>query len=167
MPACVAHNRLPRARAAVVVVAVGVALVRRGAGVHGGGLHVDLGPGRAVEVPDVDAPVVRAGVDVALVGAGGGREVAADQRFEDTVAAEGDEGAVVGVGRVVEGVVGGEAVVKVCGVVLWVGLLEILLNGAYEVGHSLGSPVDLSSHRHPSKPSCVDPRACRSDPLHC
>lgn len=47
------------------------------------------------------AAVVRAGVDVALVGGGGRGEVAADQRFEDAVAAEGYEGAVVGVGRMV------------------------------------------------------------------
>ena len=44
--------------------------------------------------------------------------MAADERFEDAVAAEGYEGAVVGVGRMVEGVVGREAVVEICGVVL-------------------------------------------------
>ena len=118
VPAGVADDRLPRPRAAVVVVAVGEALVRRWAGVHGGGLDVDLGARGTVEVPDVDAAVVGAGVDVALVGGGWGREVAADQCFEDAVAAEGDEGAVVGVWGVVEGVVWGEAVVEVCGVVL-------------------------------------------------
>jgi len=118
VPAGVAHDRLPRARAAVVVVAVGEALVRRRARVHGGGLHVYLGARRAVEVPDVDLTVVRAGVDVALVGGGGRREVAADQRFENAVTAEGDEGAVVGVGGMIEDVVGGEAVVEVRGVVL-------------------------------------------------
>lgn len=118
MPAGVADDGLPRPRAAVVVVAVGEALVGRRAGVHGGGLDVYLGAGRAVEVPDVDAAVVRAGVDVALVGGGGRGEVAADEGFEDAVAAEGYEGAVVGVGGVVEDVVGGEAVVEVCGVVL-------------------------------------------------
>jgi hypothetical protein len=69
----------------------------------------------------VNPAVVRAGVDVALVGGGCGREVAADERFEDAVAAEGYEGAVVWVGGVVEDVVGGEAVVEVCGVVLWEG----------------------------------------------
>ena len=44
--------------------------------------------------------------------------MAADERFEDAVAAEGYEGAVVGVRGVVQGVVGREAVVEVCGVVL-------------------------------------------------
>lgn len=68
------------------------------------------------------AAVVRAGVDVALVGGRGGREVAADEGFEDAVAAEGDEGAVVGVGRVVKGVVRGEAVVEVCCVILELGV---------------------------------------------
>jgi hypothetical protein len=67
----------------------------------------------------VDASVVRAGIYVALVRAGGWREVAADQCFEHAVAAEGYEGAVVRVGCVVEGIVGREAVVEVCGVVLW------------------------------------------------
>jgi len=101
MPARVADNRLPGPRAAVVVVAVGVALVGGGAGVHGGGLDVYLCAGRAVEVPDVHAAVVRAGVDVALVRGGGRGEVAANERFEDAVAAEGYEGAVVGVRGVV------------------------------------------------------------------
>lgn len=64
------------------------------------------------------AAVVRAGVDVALVGGGGGREVASDEGFEDAVAAEGDEGAVVRVGLVLEHIVGGEAVVEVRGVFL-------------------------------------------------
>ena len=118
VPAGVADDRLPRAGAAVVVVAVGVALVGRGAGVHGGGLHVYLRARGAVEVPDVHAAVVGAGVDVSLVGGGCGGEVAADEGLEDTVAAEGHEGAVVRVGGVVEDVVGGEAVVEVCGVVL-------------------------------------------------
>ena len=45
--------------------------------------------------------------------------MAADEGFEDAVAAEGHEGAVVRVGGVVEDVVGSEAVVEVCGVVLW------------------------------------------------
>lgn len=118
VPARVAYNRLPRPRAAVVVVAVSEALVGCWAGVHGSGLDVYLCAGSAVEVPDVHATVVRAGVNVALVGGGGRGEVAADQRFEDAVAAEGHEGAVVGVRGVVEGVVGREAVVEVRGVVL-------------------------------------------------
>lgn len=62
--------------------------------------------------------VMRAGVDVALVGAGGWREVAADERLEHAVAAEGYEGAVVRMRCVVEDVVGGEAIVEVGGVVL-------------------------------------------------
>jgi hypothetical protein len=45
--------------------------------------------------------------------------VAANQRFEDAVAAEGHKGAVVGMWSVVEDIVGGEAVVEVRGVVLW------------------------------------------------
>lgn len=44
--------------------------------------------------------------------------MAADEGFEDAVAAEGYQGAVVRVRGVVEDVVGGEAVVEVCGVVL-------------------------------------------------
>ena len=78
MPTRISHNRLPRSCAAIVVVAVCEAFVGGGAGVHCGGLDVYLRSGRAVEVPDVDFAVVRAGVDVALVGAGGRREVTAD-----------------------------------------------------------------------------------------
>jgi hypothetical protein len=44
--------------------------------------------------------------------------MAADERFEDAVAAEGYEGTVVGVGSVGSGVVGREAVVEICGVIL-------------------------------------------------
>lgn len=120
MPACITDNCLPRARAAVVVVAVCEALVRGWAGVSCGALDVYLCARGAVEVPDVYFTVVRAGVDVALVGTGGRRKVAADEGLEDAVAAEGDERAVVWMRGVVEDVVGGEAVVEVCGVVLWV-----------------------------------------------
>lgn len=44
--------------------------------------------------------------------------MAADEGLENLVAAEGNEGAVVGVGRVVCGVVGGEAVVEAGRIVL-------------------------------------------------
>jgi hypothetical protein len=118
MPAGVSDNRLPCAGAAVVVVAICVALIGCGAGVHGGRLHVYLCAWGAVKVPDVHAAVVRTGVDVSLVCGGCRREVAADESLEDAVAAEGHEGAVVRVGCVVEDVVGRKAVVEVCGVVL-------------------------------------------------
>ncbi len=58
-------------------------------------------------------------IDEAAIGGTGGGEVAPDQSLEDAVAAKGDEGAVVGVQGVGFGVVGGEAVVEVCGVVLF------------------------------------------------
>lgn len=58
--------------------------------------------------------VMAAGVDVPPIGAAGRGEVAADERFEDAVAAEGHEGAIVGVRGVVVLVVGAEAVVEVC-----------------------------------------------------
>jgi hypothetical protein len=56
---------------------------------------------------------VGTGINVPLVRGGGGGEVAANERFEDFVAAEGDEAAVVRVGRVLAGGIGGEAVVEV------------------------------------------------------
>ena len=118
MPTGVADDRLPCSGAAVVIVAIGVALVGCGAGVHGGGLHVYLCAWGAVEVPDVHAAVVGAGVDVSLVGGGWRGEVAADEGLENAVAAEGHEGAVVWVGCVIEHIVGRESVVEVCGVVL-------------------------------------------------
>ncbi len=120
MPAAVAHDGFPLSAGTVVVVLVYVALVAHGAGVLGGGQDVDgFACQRAVEVPDVDFTVVGAGVDVAVVGRGGRGEVAADEGFEDAVAAEGDEGAVVGVRAVGLCVVGCEAVVEVCGEVLY------------------------------------------------
>jgi hypothetical protein len=118
VPAGVSDNRLPCSGAAVVVVAISVAFVGCGAGVHGGGLHVYLCAWGAIEVPDVYAAVVGAGVDVSLVGGGWGRKVASDESLEDAVAAEGHKRAVVWVGCVVEHVVGSEAVVEICGVVL-------------------------------------------------
>jgi hypothetical protein len=118
VPAGVADDCLPSAGAAIVVVAICVALIGCGAGVHGGGLHVYVCARGAVQVPDVHAAVVRARVDVSLVGGGCRRKVAADEGLENAVAAESHEGAVVRVGRVIENVVGSEAVVEVCGVVL-------------------------------------------------
>lgn len=58
VPARVADDSFPGPCAAVVVVAVGEALVGGGPGVHCCGLHVYLRAGRAVEVPDVHAAVV-------------------------------------------------------------------------------------------------------------
>ena len=72
----------------------------------------------AIKIPDIDLTVMGAGIDVAAIGGAGWAEVAPDERFEDTVAAEGYERAVVGVRLVVFGVVGGEAVVEVGCVVL-------------------------------------------------
>jgi hypothetical protein len=110
VPAGVSDDRLPSSSAAVVVVAIGVALVGCGAGVHGSGLYVYLGAWGTVEVPDVYAAVVRAGVDVSLICGGWGREVASDESLEDAVAAEGHEGTVVRVRCVVEDIVGSEVV---------------------------------------------------------
>ena len=61
---------------------------------------------------------MRAGVNVPSIRRARRGEVAADERFEYTMTAEGDEGAVVGVGSVIFHVIGREAVVEVCGVVL-------------------------------------------------
>ena len=117
MPGAVAHDRLPVPAATMIFVPI--TLIRERSAVLGRGEDVDgFTRVRAVEVPDVDFAVVRAGVDVPSVSRAGRGEVAADEGFEDAVAAEGDEGAVVGVGLVVFDVVGGEAVVEVGCVVL-------------------------------------------------
>ena len=119
MPTAVTNNSLPHAAAAIVIVAIHEALVRHRPAVLRSSQHINrLTRLRAIEVPDIHFAVVGAGVNIATVGGAGRREVAADERFEDAVAAEGDEGAVVGVRPVVFGVVGAEAVVEVCGVVL-------------------------------------------------
>ena len=119
MPAAVPHNSLPHAAAAVVIVPIHEALIALRSRAARSLEDVNRFAGlRTVQVPDVDFAVVRARVDVAAVGAAGRGEVAADEGFEDAVAAEGDEGAVVRVRLVVFGVVGREAVVEVGGVVL-------------------------------------------------
>ena len=107
MPRAISHDCLPDASAAVVVVAIDVLFVVNRARVLRSGEDVDRGAGLStVEVPDVDFAVVRAGVEVSAVGRAGWGEVAADESFEDAVAAEGDEGAVFGVWSVVVGIVG-------------------------------------------------------------
>jgi len=177
VPACGSHNgrrrvptgvsddRLPRPSAAVVIVSVGVTLVGGRTGVHGGGLHVYMCARGTVEVPNVHAAVVRAGVDVSLVCGGRRREMAANESFEDAVAAEGHEGAVVRVRSVIEDVVWSEAVIEVCGVVLF-GMVSRGKSGrSCKIARHL--PVGLPSHQHPSIPSCANPTACMSDPLRC
>ena len=64
------------------------------------------------------ATIVRTGVDVSLVGGGCRREVATDEGLEDAMATESHQGAVVRMWCMVEHIVGSEAVVEVCGVVL-------------------------------------------------
>ena len=74
--------------------------------------HVDLAGHGAVEVVDVDGAVFAARVDVAGVGARRRREVAADERLEYAVPAEGDQRRVARVGLVVRRVVVHVAVVE-------------------------------------------------------
>lgn len=162
VPAGVPDNRLPCPSTAVVIVPIGVALVGSWAGVHRSGLHVYLCTRGAVEIPYVHTAVVRARVDVSLVCGGSGREVAANEGFENAVAAESYEGAVVRVRGVVEDIVWSEAIIEVCGVVLCV-----LLAGVSLVKAAKHLPVGLPSHRHPSRPSYASPTAYMSGPLHC
>jgi hypothetical protein len=159
VPAGVADNSLPCPGAAIVVVAIGVALVGCGAGVHGGRLYVYLGAWGTVEVPNVYAAIVRARVDVSLICGGWGGEVASDEGLQDAVAAEGHERTVVRVGCVVEHVVRSKAVVEVCGVVLWLIVSTERLQGVPR-----HIPVDLPSHQHRSKPSFANPKAYTSGP---
>jgi hypothetical protein len=161
VPAGVSDDRLPCSGAAVVVVAIGVALVSCGAGVHSSGLYVYLRAWGTIEVPDVYAAVVRARVDVSLICGGWGRKVASDEGLENAVTTECHEGTVVRVGCVIEHVVGSEAVVEVCGVVLW-----MIVSIRRTARHARHLPVGLPSRQHPSKPSFVSPKAYRSGPLH-
>jgi hypothetical protein len=59
-----------------------------------------------------------AGVNVSSIGGARRGEMAADQSFEDAMAAKSDEGAVVGVRAMVFRIVRAEAVVEVGGVIL-------------------------------------------------
>lgn len=113
MPASVANTRLPRAATAstdLVRTSVEFRIAR--AGVVRGVVDVDFTRECGVEVVDVDAAVLAAGIDVAGIGAGGRREMAADERLQHVVAAEGDERAVVRVGAVVFVLERHEAVVE-------------------------------------------------------
>lgn len=119
MPAAVPHNRLPHSAAPIIIIPINEPLITLRPGAPSSFQHVDrFGGLGAVQIPDVDLAVVRAGVDIAAVGAARRGEVAPDEGFEDAVATESDKRAVVGMGLVVFGVVGGEAVVKVGCVVL-------------------------------------------------
>jgi hypothetical protein len=118
MPTRIPDNSLPSPRITIIIKHLRVPLIALRPRIKCSLQHVDLRFRGTVEVPDVDLAVVRAGVDVALVCGAGGAEVAADESFEYAVAAERYETAVVGVGRVGCSVVGGEAVVETCCVVL-------------------------------------------------
>lgn len=119
MPAAVAHYRLPHSAAAIVIVPIHKPLIALRSRAPRGFEYIDRLAGLLpVKVPDVDLAVVRAGVDVSAVCAARWGEVAADQGFENTMPAEGDERAVVWVRLMVFGVVRREAVVEVSCVVL-------------------------------------------------
>jgi len=102
MPRAIPYNSLPNPSPAVIVIPIHKPLIFLRPTVLRCSEHIYGFTGEcAVEVPDVDFSVVGTGVDVALIGGSGRGEVAADEGFEDAVAAEGHEGAVVGVGGVV------------------------------------------------------------------
>lgn len=119
MPAAISYNRLPSPSAAIVIVTIHVLLVASWAAILGRAFDVDGIAGLcAVHIPDKDSAVVGAGVNVAAVCAAGRREVAADEGFEDLVAGEGDDRAIVWMWAMVFHVVRGEAVIEVGSVVL-------------------------------------------------
>lgn len=119
MPATISYDGLPHACAAIVIVPIHVSLITHWSGILGCVQDVDgFTCFRAVEVPDIDLAIVGARVDIPAICAAGGREMATYEGLKDAVAAEGDQGAIVGVWAVIFHVVGREAVVKVCGVVL-------------------------------------------------
>jgi hypothetical protein len=80
--------------------------------------HINRRLHRSIEVIDPHLPVFRSTIHVSRIRACGRGEVAADKCFEDRVSAESDDTAVIGVGRVVVCVVGGEAVVESTGVLV-------------------------------------------------
>ena len=119
MPAAISYNRLPSPSAAIVIVTIHVLLVASWAAILGRAFDVDGIAGLcAVHIPDKDSAVVGTGVNIAAVCAAGRREVAADEGFEDLVAGEGDDRAIVWMWAMVFHVVRGEAVIEVGSVVL-------------------------------------------------
>ena len=89
--------------------------------------------------------------------------MAADQSFEDAVAAEGDEAAVVGVGLVVVGIVGGEAVVEICCVVLQETSVSDI-NAQQSSMRVYNLPAGLYVLQHQYQSSSSNPRAYMFDP---
>lgn len=119
MPRAISYDSLPLPTSAVVIIPINEPFIAGWAGILSRSQHINgFRSFGAIEVPHIDFAVVRAGVNIAAVCGSGRRKVAADERLEDAVAAECDEGAVVGVRRVVFGVVGREAIVEACSVVL-------------------------------------------------
>ena len=119
MPRAVAHDSLPHTASAVIIISINVSLIAHRSRILRRIQHVDrLARVCAVQIPDIYLPVVAPGVDVAPVRTSRRGEMAPNQRFEDAVAAESDEGAVVRMRVMVIDVVGGESVVEICGVIL-------------------------------------------------
>lgn len=164
VPTAIPHNRLPHPAAPIVIIPIHEPLIALRPRAFRSLEDIDrLARFRAVEIPDVDLAVVRAGVNVATVGGSGWREVAANEGFEDAVATESDEGAVVRVRVVVFGVVGAEAVVEVGRVVLRD--KTSVFDGRKRRGVvDLGLPVGLSSRPGLYLSSSANPTACTSDP---
>ena len=119
MPRTISNDGLPYATTSVIVVAVYISLITRWARVFSGGKDVDrLACICAIHVPDIDLAIVRARVDVAAIGTTRRTEVASNKSFEHAMASECNEGAVVRMWLMVGGIIEGEAVVEVRGVIL-------------------------------------------------
>lgn len=115
MPTGVSDNGLPYTTPSIVVVAIDEPLIRQRSAALGRLQDIDGASFRAVEVPDVDLSIVGSGINVSRIRGGRRTEVTPNQSLQYAMPAEGDETAVVWMGRVSGGAVRREAVVKVCG----------------------------------------------------
>ena len=126
MPACISNARFPVTALVVHLVAVMDDVWMSWPSTFGRCADICFAFHCAVHVPDPDATVFAAAIDVPGIGATGGAEVTSDEGFEDAVASKCDDGAVMWIRAVVHFVVGIKSVVKIRGVASEVNVLEFI-----------------------------------------
>lgn len=118
VPTAVTYDGAPLTTSATDLPAIDISLVFCRPRISGRTQHVNLAGERCIKIPDIDGSIVTATVHVPTICAAWRREMASYQSLEDFVATESDYAAVVWVRFVFFFVIGSEAVVEACGIVL-------------------------------------------------
>lgn len=126
MPACVSHTRFPMAGMAVQLVPVMDDVWMSWPSVPSCCADIYFAFDGAIHVPDPDATVFAAAIYVPRVSAPLGAEVTPDEGFEDAVASECDNRAVVRIGAINHVFVGMKPVVELPGRASGVDVLEFI-----------------------------------------